>query len=96
MPLCRTTKLLLGLVVGIVCLMSLSLAGNAQSMMTKSNKQTGNQTAGYHHAWPRRRSNFVGRKQRASKRFRVWKSLLAFNAVRLLLTVRHIFLTTSS
>ncbi|WP_271899247.1 hypothetical protein [Candidatus Phyllobacterium onerii] len=47
MPLGVTKKILLGLVVGIVCLMSLSLAGNAQSMMTKSNKLTGNQTAGH-------------------------------------------------
>jgi hypothetical protein len=39
MPLCRTTKLLLGLVLGTTCLMSLSLESNAQSTMMKSNNQ---------------------------------------------------------
>ena len=47
MPLGRTQKLLLGLMLGTACLMSLSLESNAQSTMMKSNKQTSGQTSSH-------------------------------------------------
>ena len=47
MPLGRTKKLLLGLVLGTTCLMSLPLEGNAQSTMMKSNNQPSAQTSSH-------------------------------------------------
>ncbi len=47
MPLGRTPKLLLGLMLGTACLMSLSLESNAQSTMMKSNNQPSGQTSSH-------------------------------------------------
>lgn len=46
MPLGRTKQLLLGLVLATACSTALSLDASAQSLMMKSNKQTGSQAAG--------------------------------------------------